>query len=249
MSSSSEKFRELLLGIATCLVLVLGTAAPSIAQEQKARPTAGVDNTKMGPYRALAQLSFEAFQKGDNAAAAELARILEKTWDGAEEGGGPQSLIKTNKDLFKQVDTAMDAFIKPVMNYAAKAPNPSAVEEAYKEFLNKLKQVDEPSLPAAISDTTVPALTCVQPELPDMDKVSSKELKAIYARITAYSDCMQHYVEERHAKSNVYISLHKAEADAGDAAAKAANAYYAKLQELEDKKGAKSPLKGAKNDR
>jgi hypothetical protein len=37
----------------------------------------------------LAQLSFQAFQRGDNATAATLARVLERTWDtalAAEEG-------------------------------------------------------------------------------------------------------------------------------------------------------------------
>jgi hypothetical protein len=56
---------------------------------------------------ALAQLSFQAFQKGDNATAAELARILERTWDAAEEGGGDRTLANTNKDLFEQIDRAM----------------------------------------------------------------------------------------------------------------------------------------------
>jgi hypothetical protein len=78
-----------------------------------------------GPYRALAQLSFQAFQKGDNATAAELAHILERTWDAAEEGGADRSLAKTNKDLFEQIDKAMDVFIKPVMHYSANAPDPA----------------------------------------------------------------------------------------------------------------------------
>jgi hypothetical protein len=96
----------------------------------------------MGAYRALAQMSFAAFQKGDNATAAELARVLERTWDAAEEGGGDRSLGKTNKDLFEQIDHAMDVFIKPVMHYAAKAPDPAAVQGAYNDFLEKLKQAD-----------------------------------------------------------------------------------------------------------
>jgi hypothetical protein len=124
------------------LVCALPVAMPSVSQVNKLTQTAGVDNSKMGAYRALAQLSFQAFQKGDNATAAELARILERTWDAAEEHGGEHSLIKTNKDLFEQTDKAMDTFIKPVMNYAAKTPSPAAVEAAYQKFLDDVVQGD-----------------------------------------------------------------------------------------------------------
>jgi hypothetical protein len=96
----------------------------------------------MGAYRALAHLCFEAFKSGDSARAAEMARVLESTWDAAEEDGGPNSLGVKNKDLFEQIDQAMDAFIKPILHYAKKAPDPAAVEAAYQEFLEKLKEGD-----------------------------------------------------------------------------------------------------------
>lgn len=130
--------------VVCALVLIFGaSAAISSAQDKDPTQAAGVDNTKMGPYRALAQLSFQAFQKGDNATTAELARILERTWDAAEEGGGDHSLAKTNKDRFEQIDKAMDVFIKPVMHYATKPPEPVAVQTAYNDFLDKLKQGDQ----------------------------------------------------------------------------------------------------------
>ena len=119
-----------------------GWWASVVAQEKKVTQTAGVDNTKMGPYRALAQLSFQAFKKGDNATAAELARILERTWDASEEGGSDTSLLKRNKDLFERLDKAMDVFIKPLINYATKTPDSAAVQAAYNDFLEKLKQGD-----------------------------------------------------------------------------------------------------------
>jgi hypothetical protein len=125
------------------LLMVAGLVPISSAQAAAPSQASGVDNTKMGAYRALAQLSFQAFQKGDNATAAELARILERTWDADEEGGGDRSLAKTNKDLFEQIDHAMDVFIKPVMHYSAKAPDPAAVQTAYNDFLDKLKQGDQ----------------------------------------------------------------------------------------------------------
>src|SRR6202011_4297680 len=98
---------------ATCTVALLACtlAAPLIAQEKRAPQTAGVDNTKMGPYRALAQLAVAASQKGDHTGAAPLAKSLERTWDKAEDYGGDTALSKTNHAVFDQIDKAMDQFI------------------------------------------------------------------------------------------------------------------------------------------
>lgn len=99
--------------------------------------TAGLDNTKMGVYRALAQLSYQAFQKGDNANAAELARILERAWD-----KGEGDLSKSGPATWKQIDKAMDAFIKPLIRDSVKAPDPTQVQTAYNGYLEKFKQAD-----------------------------------------------------------------------------------------------------------
>jgi hypothetical protein len=109
----SGKARALLLNVGLCVALATGLIAPSVAQDKKVTQVAGVDNSAMGAYRALASLSFQAFQKGDPATAAELARILERTWDAAEEGGGLKSLEVKNKDLFEQIDEAMDTLLNP----------------------------------------------------------------------------------------------------------------------------------------
>jgi hypothetical protein len=131
-----------LLGITIGLVLVMPLAVPCMPEDKRITQTAGVDNTKMGAYRALAQLSLRAFQKGDSATASELARILERTWDAAEGGGSDASLVKTNKDLFGRIDHAMDVFIEPIMDYATNAPDPAAVQVAYNKFLDILRQGD-----------------------------------------------------------------------------------------------------------
>lgn len=139
----------LLLGLATSIALVLAVATPSIAaaaDTTAVTQTAGVDNTRMGPYRALTQLSYQAFQKGDMATAAELSRILEKTWDQGhyrnQTDGPGGSLCKTNHDACEAIDKAMDAYIKPILHCATKAPDPTAVQAAYNDFLTKLKQAD-----------------------------------------------------------------------------------------------------------
>ena len=130
-----------LISIGMCGILATALALPGVAQEKKVTQTAGVDNTNMGSYRALAQLSFQAFQKGDNATAAELARVLERTWDRGE--SQERAAGKPNADLYNQIDRAMDVFIKPIIGYATKAPDPVAVQAAYDDYLDKLKQADQ----------------------------------------------------------------------------------------------------------
>jgi hypothetical protein len=112
------------------------------AQEKRAPRTAGVEDTKMGPYRALAQLAVAASQKGDNATAAELARILERTWDKAEDYGGDTALSKTNRALFDQIDKAMDQFIAILIEHVNSAPDSAKVKAAYNSYLDKLKLAD-----------------------------------------------------------------------------------------------------------
>src|ERR1700740_1649871 len=114
----------------TAALLVCVFAAPLSAQEKRPQ-TAGVDNTKMGPYRALAQLAYAASQKGDHASAATLAKVLERTWDKAEDYGGDTSLSKTNKTLFDQVDKAMDQFISLFLDHPASAPDAAKLKAAY----------------------------------------------------------------------------------------------------------------------
>jgi hypothetical protein len=72
------------ISLAVASLFLLSPMHPELRAQEKHSPrTAGVDDTKMGPDRALTQLAVAASQKGDNATAAELARILERTWDKA----------------------------------------------------------------------------------------------------------------------------------------------------------------------
>ena len=96
---------------------------------------------------------------------------------------------------------------------------------------------DQPAnaIPPSIPDTTVPALSCVQPNLSNIASLSTKDFKAIQVQIKAYGDCMQQYIDERHAKGNLYVSLQKAEVDAGNAAVKIFNAFFAQVREIQNK--------------
>ena len=140
---SFNKARRVLL--ISAVVLMSCTASSNfntLAQERRFPQTAGVDDSKMGPYRALAQLSYAASQKGDNALAAKLARILERNWDKAEDYGGETALSKTNHALFDEIDKAMDRFISPLVAHPTSAPDAALLKAAYHAYLDKLKQAD-----------------------------------------------------------------------------------------------------------
>jgi hypothetical protein len=118
------------------------TLSSAADQEKKNPQTAGVDNTKMGAYRAIAQHAFLEFQKGDSAAAAQLARSLERVWDKAEDYGGDTALKKTHPDLFEEIDKAMDDFVLPLTEYKTKPPDPARIKAAFNAYMEKLKLAD-----------------------------------------------------------------------------------------------------------
>ena len=122
--------------------LVFFAATSSSGQEKKVAQLNGVDNTKMGAYRALAQHIYADFQRGDLAAAAELGRVLERVWDKAEEYGGDTALAKTNRKLFDEIDKAMDQFITPLTEAKGKPPEAAKVKAAFNLYIEKLKLAD-----------------------------------------------------------------------------------------------------------
>lgn len=130
------------LVLCTALLLIFGPLASTSAQDKKAAQTNGVDNSKMGAYRALAQHIYSDFQKGDLAAAAEMGRVLERVWDKAEEYGGDTALAKTNRTLFEEIDKAMDQFITPLMDTKGKTLDPAKVKVAFNFYMEKLKLAD-----------------------------------------------------------------------------------------------------------
>jgi hypothetical protein len=139
--TTSAKWIRFATSVALGMALFSATTA-SRAQDRKLPQTVGVDNSKMGPYRALAQLAYTASQKGDNAGAAMLAKILERTWDKAEDYGGDTALSKTNHALFEEVDKAMDSFVNLLIEHASSAPDAAKLKSAYAAYLEKLKQAD-----------------------------------------------------------------------------------------------------------
>jgi len=139
---SFRKSNGPILAALTLLLLATMAVSAGSAQEKKVPQSVGVDNTKMGAYRALAQHVYAEFQKGDTATAAQLARVLERVWDKGEDYGGDTALKKTHPDLFDQIDKAMDDFITPIQDYRTKAPDPAKVKAAFTSYLDKLKLAD-----------------------------------------------------------------------------------------------------------
>jgi hypothetical protein len=142
--SLKRSFRKTtpIFAVLVALCVGIATSSSASAQERKIPQTDGVDNTKMGAYRALAQHAYIEFQKGDVAAAAQLARSLERVWDKAEDYGGDTALKKTHPDLFEEIDKAMDDFVLPLEQYKTKAPEASKVKAAFNAYLEKLKLAD-----------------------------------------------------------------------------------------------------------
>jgi len=129
-------------GLFLVILAAAAVAGMGLAQEKKVGQSNGVDNSKMGAYRALAQHIYSDFQKGDVAAAAEMGRVLERVWDKAEEYGGDTALAKTNRQLFDEIDKAMDQFLTPLWEAKAKPPDPAKVKAAYNAYLEKLRLAD-----------------------------------------------------------------------------------------------------------
>jgi len=131
-------------GLSAALAILVSCFLVGLLPAQEKRPpqSAGVDNTKMGSYRALAQLAYSASQKGDHATAATLAKVLERTWDKAEDYGGDTTLSKTNHVLFGEIDKLMDQFITLLTEHPGSAPDAAKLKRAYSQYLEKLKLAD-----------------------------------------------------------------------------------------------------------
>lgn len=141
MRPGLEKSVEALVLSALALLLASSVHGAAFAQDRKVGQANGVDNSKMGAYRALAQHIYGDLQKGDVLAAAEMGRVLERLWDKAEDYGGDTALSKTNHELFEEIDKAMDQFLTPIWEAKGK-PDLARIKAAFTNYLEKLKLAD-----------------------------------------------------------------------------------------------------------
>lgn len=142
MANRSFRIQRARLIIPITILAMFFGVVPAFAQDKRVSQTNGVDNSKMGPYRALAQHIYAELQKGDLAAAAELSRVLERVWDKAEDYGGDTALGKTNRKLFDEIDKAMDQYLSPIFEAKNKPPDMAKVKASYNAYLEKLKLAD-----------------------------------------------------------------------------------------------------------
>jgi hypothetical protein len=117
-------------------------ATSSFAQDTPSPRAAIIDNTKMGVYSALAQLSFEALRRGDKVTAAKLAGILERVWDRIEGTGTDASLSRTDIQRYETIDHAMDDFIKPIFADGSASMDRAKIESAYHRFRDELDKAN-----------------------------------------------------------------------------------------------------------
>ena len=142
MRKGCSKTWKPLAALLAAILLTATLAGTAFSQDKKVAQTNGVDNTKMGAYRAMAQHIYADYQKGDLAGAAEMGRVLERLWDKAEEYGGDTALAKTYRQLFEEIDKALDLFLTPLWEAIAKPPDAAKVKAAYNTYLEKLRLAD-----------------------------------------------------------------------------------------------------------
>jgi hypothetical protein len=125
----------MLMTLALCGTTAIAAqeSAPSVNQSKPAARAVTADT--MTPYRQLAGETLTAFQAGDMSTARKKARELEVTWDSRE-----KALQKKSPDLWGQIDRAMDAFIKPIMQ--GKSVDPARVQTAYDTYIGKLQMAE-----------------------------------------------------------------------------------------------------------
>jgi hypothetical protein len=99
---------------------------PAVNQSKSAAGAVAADDN-MTLYRELAAETLTAFQAHDMSTARKKARELEVTWDTRE-----KALQKKSPDLWGQIDKAMDALIKPVMQ--GKSLDPAKVQTNYDTY-------------------------------------------------------------------------------------------------------------------
>lgn len=118
-------------------MILATTLGPMPLPAQQSGPVP--QKTAMSPYRELAETAYRSFQKGDNETAAKTARSLEVAWD-----SNAGFLERKSSAVYHEIDSAMDAFIKPLIGYAKNPPDEMGVKAAYESFVGKLMKADDP---------------------------------------------------------------------------------------------------------
>jgi hypothetical protein len=120
------------IGLMTAILVSLAWIGMPASGYEASQCTA-LPASNIGAYKTLADETWTAFKAGDLTTAKKKAKELEKAWDST----GKTDLAK-KPDLWKEIDTAMDSFIDPILK--EEKPDAAKVEMGYKDFLTKLKK-------------------------------------------------------------------------------------------------------------
>jgi hypothetical protein len=88
---------------------------------------------------------------------------------------------------------------------------------------------------AATAEAGVPKLDCARPQLPAQLPTAADESGNLVKQVNAYAACVTRFVNERRAQAQKHGDLAKQEADAGNAAAKDVNEFFASAKQLVQK--------------
>jgi hypothetical protein len=88
---------------------------------------------------------------------------------------------------------------------------------------------------AATAEASVPKLDCSRPQLPEKLPTAAEDAGNLGKQVSAYAACVTRYVNERRAQVQKHSDLAKEEADAGNAAAKEINEFFASAKQLVQK--------------
>lgn len=114
-------------------VLVALLTSSAVASAEELAPPSVLVRAGIEKYKMLADETLKYFKAGDLATAKKRAKELEKAWDTT----GKADLAK-KQDLWKEIDTALDEFIDPILK--EEKPDPAKVEAGYKDFVAKLNK-------------------------------------------------------------------------------------------------------------
>lgn len=126
------------------LLMSLGLGSGSGIAQEKLPAVGGVDDSTMGPYRALAEMGYSAFQKGQFADATKILRVLEMVWN-RDEVKKEQTSID-----YQQIHRSMLGLMMVIANRELAPPNEPISEEgqkeaerAYRQYLEDLGKIDK----------------------------------------------------------------------------------------------------------
>jgi hypothetical protein len=106
-------------------------AAPALAQDKKVAQQVGVDNSLLKACRTLGQDSCADFEKADVAAAAPMAKALERVWDKTRDYREHTTLAKPNLGVFEPIDKTAGDFLSQITDAKGNPADLAKVRAAY----------------------------------------------------------------------------------------------------------------------